>query len=109
MKCRIRELISEQTETWNDRCPSPSRGFEGIESDLEQVAGLSTVDLDRARDRIDLAKIHSRDIADIRVDRQLSTGRIDGVDFDRIAGRDRHHRHQGVVPAKVVMRRVDGV
>ena len=75
----------------------------------EQDFYLPRYALDRARDRIALAKIHSRDIADIRVDRQLSTGRIDGVDFDRIAGRDRHHRHQGVVPAKVVMRRVDGV
>ena len=56
MQRRVRELVGEQAEARDIGRPAPARGFEGLDGDLNDVAGLGAVDMDRPGDGLILSK-----------------------------------------------------
>ena len=109
MERRVGELVGQEPESRDEGGPSPAHRRERFDRNLEGVARLGPVDIDRAGDRVDLGEIERADVGDGRVLAQLTAGCLDHLELDRVAGRHRQHRLVGVVPAEVVARGVDGV
>jgi hypothetical protein len=47
----------QQAEARHDRGPGPARGLELEQRDLQRIAGLGAIDVDRAGDRVDQAEV----------------------------------------------------
>ena len=66
MQRRLLELISEQAETGNVRCPAEAGRLELMDRDLEGVARSRSLDEDRTGNRIDLGEVEGSDVASVR-------------------------------------------
>ena len=60
MQPRVGELVGEQAEARDVAGPAPARRAQRQHRDLERVARLRAVDLDRAGDRVDAAEVELR-------------------------------------------------
>jgi len=84
----VGELVCQQAETRNVRRPPPSRsvlhaGGEILQRHLQRVTRFGPLDIDRARDRVDLAEIQRGDIGHGARRAKLARRRIHAVEKDR--------------------------
>ena len=76
MKRGLRELVREEAEAWDVGRPTSSRWDELAERDLQRVARLGALDIDRTRDGVDLAEVERGNGRDGRIRPDLPAGRL---------------------------------
>ena len=104
---RLLELIGEEPEARNIGGPAPARWREGEERHLDGIARFSTIDMNGPCHRIDLTEIEPRNIGNGRFRGELAARGIDGMKFDRLAGRCPRDRRIGVRPAEMALMLMD--
>jgi hypothetical protein len=107
MQRRILELVGEEAEARNIGRPAPARRSKMQERHLDGIAGLRPLDVDRPRHRIDLSKIQRRDIGHRGGWRELTTRRVDGMEFHALPWR--YACRGRIIPVPAEMALVDGV
>ena len=100
------EVVGKQPEAGDVGGPAPVRRLELEDVDLERVARLGAGDLDRAVDLVDLVEDERLEVGGDRIGGQLSVRRVEAVEPDDVARRDRRDRWDRRVPGEV--RRVTG-
>ena len=101
------ELIGQQAETRNVGGPAQARGDEVPEGDLERVARLRALDIDRAGDRIDPAEIERRDVDGSRALLELAVGGVEAFEVNGLSRLARQRRREVAVPAEIMVLAVD--
>src|SRR5713226_95632 len=101
LEVRVGEVIGQQAEPRDDRRPAPRPGSERQDLDLESVARLGSVDVDRSPEVVDRIEV-PLDLLDRRVLPYLALARHRKVEVDDVSRLDDEHRLVAVVP--VVMR-----
>ena len=109
VQVRVGELVGEQAEAGDVAGPAPARGAKGQYRDLERIARLRAIDVDRPGDRIDAPEIEFCEVAGGGVFGELPGGCVQRFELDALARRDLQLGRKRVIPAVVDMFAVDRV
>src|SRR5690606_20240934 len=76
------EVVRQQPETRDVGRPSEAGRLERFDGDLQRVARLRTLDIDRSGDRVDLCEVERADVGDGALGRQLTARRVNALELD---------------------------
>ena len=99
----IREVIGQEPEAGNRGGPAPIGRLELEQVELERVAWLGALDLDRAVDLVDAREVEIRQRLGGRIGGQLPVRGVEAVELDDVAGRDSGDRRNRRIPCQVVL------
>ncbi len=108
LRCALGEVVGQQAEPRDHGRPAPRPGRQREDLDLERVAGLRTLDVDRAGEVVDRVEVPD-DVLDRRVLVHLAVTCHQEVEVHDVARGDREHRRVRVVPVVVDQRAVERV
>jgi hypothetical protein len=97
-KPRVRELVREEAEAGDDRRPPPVLRLERQELDLEHVARLRPLDVDRAADGVHVREVELRHVLDSGALVDLLVRGVANVQLHRFARLDLERGLDRVVP-----------
>ena len=103
MQSRFLELIGQQAETRNIRCPAMTDRVKLADGHFQGVAGFGALHIDRPGHRVDLAEIQIGQGFQGRIGAELSAGGIQAFEQDGLTGLCRQRRWKILVPAEIML------
>ena len=103
VQSRVGKVVGQQAEVCKDSGPTPTRGIEAEQRDLQCIPRFRAVDIHRARDWIDPIVVDRREILGRGLGGNLAAQRVEVFELDAIPRRDRDGGDTGVIPAQVLV------
>src|ERR1700722_2118384 len=103
MERGIGKLIGQKAETGNVGGPSEARWDKLSEGDLERIAWLRPLDVDRPRHGIDAAEIERRHVGGSRAAFEVPVAGVQAFEVDRLAGLAPERRREVAAPGELMV------